>query len=614
MTKYNIRFFCLLFIPLFGTTQTEQQLFSVAELQEDFSFWREKLEAKSPLIYYYETKEATDNYFDSIYALIDHPMTDIAFYNLISPTTSFLKDVHSGIQPSNTIDQKIINHSSIIPIDIAWLDSKAYVAVSDSANSMKEGTQVLKINDVDIDKIFQAGFIRMPNDGYSKSYSRFLVNSNFWFVYHRSYGFSEEYKIEYLSKSGLSETTTLKGTNWKSLKRKREGTNRPLFKDDLPLISLDFNDSLNTAILTILSFDNKLFKYTKQEKFDPSIKKAFKQINSSGVTNLIIDIRGNEGGDPVNAALVLRYLLFEKFQISKELRMVKNGEAVAFNERTKKKWIPFYGLGKYKPKKDLFNGDTYVLINGGTSSAAGEFAGEFQKHNRGQFIGTETGGNPILLSGSVTSNLHILPNTKLKSFVGTLCSIDRDIDKNKGYGLLPDHMIELSPIDLAKQIDPVASYTYELIQRRNTQKQVLNQLKDSINSQYGLYEGAPCVNSGPCGNFANLLYLKWNDRFTEKVNISFIMSADSSECYHVLIKLPNGDYYDGGNGILTKQQLIEGYEKGMYVIDMLEYDYQLLDEMSYGLEREYPRCPNYSAEETSEIINFHLDQLKRVIN
>lgn len=148
------------------------------------------------------------------------------------------------------------------------------------------------------------------------------------------------------------------------------------------------------------------------------------------------------------------------------------------------------------------------------------------------------------------------------------------------------------------------------IRKKKQQKKVLSQLKDSINGEYGLYEGAPCVNSGPCGNFANLFYQKWNQRFEEKVTISFIMSADSSECYHVLVKLPNGDYYDGGNGILTKKRLVNGYEEGMYIIDMLEYDYQLLDEKAYGIERAYPRCPNYSVDKTSAIIDYYLDRLK----
>lgn len=150
--------------------------------------------------------------------------------------------------------------------------------------------------------------------------------------------------------------------------------------------------------------------------------------------------------------------------------------------------------------------------------------------------------------------------------------------------------------------------------KKRETKRILSKLKDSINALYGLYEGAPCVNSGPCGNFANLFYQKWNKRFERKVSISFVMSPDSSECYHVLIKLPNGDYYDGGNGILTRKYIVQGYNEGMYIIDMLEYNYELLEEMSYGLERPYPRCPNYSVDETATIIDLHLDELSRVLN
>ncbi|MCJ8289072.1 MAG: hypothetical protein HRT58_06615 [Crocinitomicaceae bacterium] len=189
------------------------------------------------------------------------------------------------------------------------------------------------------------------------------------------------------------------------------------------------------------------------------------------------------------------------------------------------------------------------------------------------------------------------------------CHYSYQNKNNSVRNVISDVVIEPQIKDIAifEDIQIVSAITS--IRKKGQIKQVLNNLKDSINEHYGLYEGASCVNSGPCGNFANLFYQKWNKRFDQKVSISFIMSADSSECYHVLIKLPDNDYYDGGNGILTKKYIIKAYEDGMYIIDMLEYDLELLDEKSYGLVREFPRCPNYSAEETSQIIDIHLDRL-----
>lgn len=139
--------------------------------------------------------------------------------------------------------------------------------------------------------------------------------------------------------------------------------------------------------------------------------------------------------------------------------------------------------------------------------------------------------------------------------------------------------------------------------------QALNELRDDINEYYGSHEGGPRINSGPCGRFAKLFFEKWNELFVEKLTISFIMSADSSECYHVLVKLPNSRYYDGGSGIMKQNKMLKRYADGTYIVDMLEYDFELLDEMSYGLEREYELCPNYSDVKTSEIIERNLAQI-----
>jgi hypothetical protein len=42
---------------------------------------------------------------------------------------------------------------------------------------------------------------------------------------------------------------------------------------------------------------------------------------------------------------------------------------------------------------------------------------------------------------------------------------------------------------------------------------------------------------------------------------------------------------------------------------MKEFDLKLLDKWSYGLDREYPRCPNYSDETTARLIERYLAML-----
>ena len=137
----------------------------------------------------------------------------------------------------------------------------------------------------------------------------------------------------------------------------------------------------------------------------------------------------------------------------------------------------------------------------------------------------------------------------------------------------------------------------------------LNELRNDINVQYGFRNGAPRINLGPCGRFARDFRECWNARFQQPVTIAFIMANnDASNCYHVLTKLPDGRYFDGGNGVMTEKFLATLYPNGR-IEEMEDFDLQLLDKRSYGLGRTYSECPNYSDEFTRTAIEKRLSEL-----
>ena len=137
---------------------------------------------------------------------------------------------------------------------------------------------------------------------------------------------------------------------------------------------------------------------------------------------------------------------------------------------------------------------------------------------------------------------------------------------------------------------------------------VLNSLRDEINGCYGYRDGAPRINLGPCGKFAKAFTEHWNAHFTQKIHIVFVMANDESQCWHVLVKLPDGNYYDGGNGVISGRTLLVLYPKSR-IDEMMTFDLKLLDQRSYGLSRDYPLCPNYSDETISRLIEKYLATL-----
>lgn len=146
---------------------------------------------------------------------------------------------------------------------------------------------------------------------------------------------------------------------------------------------------------------------------------------------------------------------------------------------------------------------------------------------------------------------------------------------------------------------------------------LLNDLSDEINKLYGFVDiegdnfGEPAINSGPCGSFANVFFKFWNEKFSEKVNIVFIMVKNSDECWDVLIRLPNGMLFDGGYGIHEEGKYKDKKDK-FDIVDMLNYDIERLKKNSYGLNRKYPRyCPHFSMEVVTDLIKKHLDIIEK---
>jgi hypothetical protein len=140
---------------------------------------------------------------------------------------------------------------------------------------------------------------------------------------------------------------------------------------------------------------------------------------------------------------------------------------------------------------------------------------------------------------------------------------------------------------------------------------LLNQLRDAVNAQFGYWQGQPRINLGPCGRFAKVFYDRWNARFEDKVTITFLMRQGGDYCYHVLVRLPDGRYYDGGNGVMSAEQLLATIDDGYdgQIEEMPVFDLATLEARSYGLTRTYRACPNYSDDVVAELVETCLHRL-----
>ena len=120
--------------------------------------------------------------------------------------------------------------------------------------------------------------------------------------------------------------------------------------------------------------------YIKITLFDTDVysefKKNFKDLESKNIKKLIIDLRGNPGGNVEEVKKIADYLLGKQIIFYTE---TKNGEKEEFYSDSSKIDLPFV-----------------ILVNGGSASASEILAGAVKDTKAGKIIGTKTFGKGII--------------------------------------------------------------------------------------------------------------------------------------------------------------------------------------------------------------------------
>lgn len=307
---------------------------------------------------------------------------------------------HTVAKPSADWYAYIKNNAKLLPFTIYLLDGKAYINQAYDLDSLlKRGWELRSIDERPFPKIYQEMLAIQERDGITNSYSRYRIQRLFTTYYLFLYGQKEKYTLSVLNEEGMEETLFVHTAK----RKKKEQKKSQDFLQEIKMSNARFyidKDYPDLGILDIDRFSTKGFK-----KF---YKTVFKEINEKKVNTLVLDLRNNGGGYFPNGNNLLEYLLTEDFKMTfnrPKLDGEKPDEAhldfgskmtnLLFNmmpDKEKKDPRRNYALNNKVKKQYHFNGDLYVLTNGGTFSL-GSYVSTYLKH-RGDaiFIGSETGG------------------------------------------------------------------------------------------------------------------------------------------------------------------------------------------------------------------------------
>ncbi len=417
-------------------TRDKKNEFTVKELQEDFQQMRRMLEENHADLYEYTNKETFDKLFEQQYDLITQPMTLNEFFKLLTPITAGVGCGHTNLW----MPDEYWNSGSgkLFPLQIKLIEGYAVVMSDYNSKSLVlAGSIVLDINGISINDIIEEMKKNYSADAFNENFILSQIERRFSLIYARRFGFPEKFTVTYaLPGRKTSITAELKPANIQNVRA-------VVFENfNHPQLGFEIMEEKSTAIMTIQTF----IYYDRVPMFKAFLESCFEEIQEKKIENLILNLRGNDGGDPFCAAPLFSYLEHEP--------------------------VPYFAepYGKYSRlaepiplAENSFTGNLLTLINGRCNSTNGHFCSLLKYHKIGKFVGTE-GGATYKCNAGRNTEIH-LRNTRIMLFFGrsTYAAAVEDMDKTRG--ILPDYAVEQTYRDFLDGKDTIMEYALELIKK-----------------------------------------------------------------------------------------------------------------------------------------------------
>jgi hypothetical protein len=277
----------------------------------------EILEKKHPNLYLYTKKEIIDQMRKQAEAeiIVKSPMDYMKFWGIVSPIINELKDQHTclGLVSDN---EKVINTMIYQSLLIEYTNQIAFVKECLKNDSFLLKNQILSINGIDPNAILTNlinhwwKFANIYSDEYDSHEIYFLPYGKNSQQLYALYGFKDFLNIEYKDNNGIVHTNQVK------LYTSQEIIQIPYTE----MIGFEFSNKLayldnyqykiydDICWLRIYIFDLKLLN-------SPQILQVFKDIKEKSIKKLIIDIRGNLGGNDAVWNVLIGYLYKGPYKI-----------------------------------------------------------------------------------------------------------------------------------------------------------------------------------------------------------------------------------------------------------------------------------------------------------
>ncbi|WP_139062629.1 S41 family peptidase [Aquimarina megaterium] len=430
-----------------------------------------------PGMYRYTSKNTFDKLIDSTTATISDALSTIEYYRKLKPLFAKIGCLHTSLNLSKPYQEYYETQYNFIPIEI-FINSndKVFITKNYSTDTtIPIKSEIISINKKPIKEVIEQLYKAIPSDGYNKTLKTLVLNYHFPFWYESILGSTNNFEIK-INDNGQKKSYHLNGVARKELK---------LHDFNIDQKSpLTFEIKKGIGYLKIQTFSSSSFKKNNQT-FKKIINDVFVKLKKQNIQNLIIDVRGNTGGSDKNAVKLASYFFNEPFQYWNNPVEISEG---FYNEykfwygiffRRPKKvdnayqwkgmhwWLStaFNYYKTQKPSRQNFNGNTYLIIDGGCMSSCADVSAILSHNKKVIVFGEETGGG---YQGNTSGMMPVTPVSPNLTMTIPLQKYTNAVDatKNFGRGTLPDYPIHNTLKSWINKTDIQLDYVIQFIKHK----------------------------------------------------------------------------------------------------------------------------------------------------
>lgn len=424
---------------------------SAKKLKKDLDVLKQCLEEAHQGMYTYSSKKEMDVLFKQAAAQITTDMPPAEFYGIIAPLVAAVKDGHTSVYLPY-VSPAAANR---IPLQFAELNGKLYVRNAYLSQYAKYvGKEVKSINGQPAQTCIDFALRNFTSDGNNTTHKLFQLQypGKFANMLTLVAGKRSAYEIVF-----ASETLTGNSITRDSLGKLMNA------QDTLPPIDLTFRDD-NIAVLTIRSFAAGDYD-AHSIGMKTFLTGMLALLKDHKTKNLIVDLRGNGGGEDVFGRMVFQCFARADFTWYRSLtikqkefkmfnyveggaRTMPAGYAVPNKQGTLDVQPAYNGnVGTHQPYPNAFTGNLVVLVDGGCFSTTSELLAHLQAYTKAVFVGQESGGNSRTNNSGIIADVN-LPNSQLTVGIPMLHYVMNVPGKGAAdRGVMPDYELVPEPGD-----------------------------------------------------------------------------------------------------------------------------------------------------------------------